>query len=63
MSVGVNVTFKLLEIAAKVLMKDTYQIIEAHHRHKVDALIRNCLRMVSHRGSTGKDLNKTGIRP
>ncbi|MGB9149685.1 MAG: 4-hydroxy-tetrahydrodipicolinate reductase [Burkholderiales bacterium] len=38
MSVGVNVTFKLLELAAKIL-HDGYdiEIIEAHHRHKVDA--------------------------
>jgi 4-hydroxy-tetrahydrodipicolinate reductase len=38
MSVGVNVTFKLLEVAAKIL-RDGYdiEIIEAHHRHKVDA--------------------------
>jgi 4-hydroxy-tetrahydrodipicolinate reductase len=38
MSVGVNVTFKLLEVAAKIL-NDGYdiEIIEAHHRHKVDA--------------------------
>ncbi len=38
MAVGVNVTFKLAEIAAKIL-GDGYdvEIIEAHHRHKVDA--------------------------
>ena len=38
MSVGVNLSFKLLELAAKVL-GDTVdiEIIEAHHRHKVDA--------------------------
>lgn len=38
MAVGVNVTFKLAEIAAKIL-GDAYdvEIIEAHHRHKVDA--------------------------
>src|SRR5690606_7743329 len=36
MSVGVNVTFKLIELAAKIL--DTgydIEIVEAHHRHKV----------------------------
>ena len=38
MSVGVNLTFKLLEIAAKVLGDEVdIEIIEAHHRHKVDA--------------------------
>ncbi len=38
MAVGVNVTFKLAEIAASIL-GDEYdvEIIEAHHRHKVDA--------------------------
>jgi len=38
MSVGVNVVLKLLETAAKALA-DGYdiEIVEAHHRHKVDA--------------------------
>jgi 4-hydroxy-tetrahydrodipicolinate reductase len=38
MSVGVNLCFKLLSVAAEVL-GDTVdiEIIEAHHRHKVDA--------------------------
>jgi len=38
MSIGTNLVFKLAEIAAGVL-KDGYdvEIIEAHHRHKVDA--------------------------
>lgn len=46
MSVGVNVTFKLLEMAAKVL-KDGYdiEIIEAHHRHKIDAPSGTALHM------------------
>jgi 4-hydroxy-tetrahydrodipicolinate reductase len=38
MSVGVNATFKLLEVAAKLLSSGyDIEIIEAHHRHKVDA--------------------------
>lgn len=38
MSVGVNVTFKLLELAAQALRPDyDIEIVEAHHRHKVDA--------------------------
>lgn len=38
MSVGVNLSFKLLEIAAKVMGEYTdIEIIESHHRHKVDA--------------------------
>jgi 4-hydroxy-tetrahydrodipicolinate reductase len=37
-AVGVNATYKLVETAAKIL-GDAYdvEIIEAHHRHKVDA--------------------------
>jgi 4-hydroxy-tetrahydrodipicolinate reductase len=38
MSVGVNVTFKLLELAALHLGQDyDIEIFEAHHKHKVDA--------------------------
>lgn len=38
MSVGVNLCFKLIETAAAVLGDDVdIEIIEAHHRHKVDA--------------------------
>ena len=38
MSVGVNVTMKLLELAAKSFSHGyDIEIIEAHHRHKVDA--------------------------
>jgi 4-hydroxy-tetrahydrodipicolinate reductase len=38
MSVGVNVTLKLLEMAAKAMSTGyDIEIIEAHHRHKVDA--------------------------
>lgn len=38
MSVGVNLCFKLLETAASVMGEYTdIEIIEAHHRHKVDA--------------------------
>jgi len=46
MSVGVNIVFKLLEQAAKVLAEDyDIEIIEAHHRHKVDAPSGTALRM------------------
>ncbi|MBS4095474.1 MAG: 4-hydroxy-tetrahydrodipicolinate reductase [Sulfuricella sp.] len=38
MSVGVNLAFKLLDMAARVLDEGfDIEIIEAHHRHKVDA--------------------------
>ncbi|HUW29924.1 MAG TPA: 4-hydroxy-tetrahydrodipicolinate reductase [Sulfuriferula sp.] len=46
MSVGVNLTFKLLEIAAKVLNEGyDIEVIEAHHRYKVDAPSGTALRM------------------
>jgi 4-hydroxy-tetrahydrodipicolinate reductase len=46
MSVGVNVTLKLLEMAAKALATGyDSEIIEAHHRHKVDAPSGTALKM------------------
>jgi 4-hydroxy-tetrahydrodipicolinate reductase len=46
MSVGVNLCFKLLDTAARVLGDDVdIEVIEAHHRHKVDAPSGTALRM------------------
>ncbi|KAF0193307.1 MAG: dihydrodipicolinate reductase [Gammaproteobacteria bacterium] len=46
MSVGVNLCFSLLDIAARVLGDEVdIEIIEAHHRHKVDAPSGTALRM------------------
>ena len=46
MSVGVNVTMKLLELAAKSFSHGyDIEIIEAHHRHKVDAPSGTALQM------------------
>ncbi|MDH5393441.1 MAG: 4-hydroxy-tetrahydrodipicolinate reductase [Gammaproteobacteria bacterium] len=47
MSVGVNLCLKLLDMAARVLAHDDVdiEIIEAHHRHKVDAPSGTALRM------------------
>jgi 4-hydroxy-tetrahydrodipicolinate reductase len=46
MSVGVNVVFKLLDAAARALVTGyDIEIIEAHHRHKVDAPSGTALRM------------------
>jgi 4-hydroxy-tetrahydrodipicolinate reductase len=46
MSVGVNVTMKLLEMAAKALATGyDIEVIEAHHRHKVDAPSGTALKM------------------
>jgi 4-hydroxy-tetrahydrodipicolinate reductase len=46
MSVGVNVVFKLLDLAARI-MDEGYdiEIVEAHHRHKIDAPSGTALRM------------------
>ncbi len=46
MSVGVNVVFKLLDVAARALNAGyDIEIIEAHHRHKVDAPSGTALKM------------------
>ena len=46
MSVGVNLCLKLLDTAARVLGDDVdIEVIEAHHRHKVDAPSGTALRM------------------
>jgi len=46
MAIGVNATFKLAEVAATIL-GDAYdvEIVEAHHRHKVDAPSGTALRL------------------
>ncbi len=62
-SVGVNLVFKLLEKAAKV-MGDycDIEIIEAHHRHKVDAPSGTALSMGEHIVKTlGRDLKTHGV--
>lgn len=47
MSVGVNLTLKLLETAARALGDEGYdiEVIEAHHRHKVDSPSGTALKM------------------
>jgi len=46
MSVGVNLCLRLLALAARVMGEDAdIEIIEAHHRHKVDAPSGTALRM------------------
>ena len=46
MSVGVNLALKLLEITSRVMGDYTdIEIIEAHHRHKIDAPSGTALRM------------------
>lgn len=58
MSVGVNVTMKLLEMAARSLSVGyDIEIIEAHHRHKVDAPSGTALQMGNViAGAMGRDL-------
>ncbi|MBL8413330.1 MAG: 4-hydroxy-tetrahydrodipicolinate reductase [Propionivibrio sp.] len=46
MSVGVNVVFKLLETASRILAEGyDIEIVEAHHKHKIDAPSGTALRM------------------
>lgn len=46
MSVGVNLLFKLLDTAARVLNEGyDIEVLEAHHRHKVDAPSGTALRL------------------
>ncbi|MBJ7550810.1 4-hydroxy-tetrahydrodipicolinate reductase [Marinomonas ostreistagni] len=46
MSVGVNLTLKLLSLAAQILGDDyDVEVVEAHHRHKVDSPSGTALRM------------------
>jgi len=63
MSVGVNLSLKLLQMAASVLNEDyDIEIIEAHHRHKVDAPSGTALRMGEVIADTlGRDLNECAV--
>jgi 4-hydroxy-tetrahydrodipicolinate reductase len=63
MSVGVNVTLKLLEMAARALSTGyDIEIIEAHHRHKVDAPSGTALKMGEVIASAlGRDLKECGV--
>ena len=63
MSVGVNLCFKLLGIAARVLGDDVdIEIIEAHHRHKVDAPSGTAIRMGEVIAETlGRDLGEVAV--
>ncbi len=46
MSVGVNVVFKLLDTASRILSEGyDIEIVEAHHKHKIDAPSGTALRM------------------
>jgi 4-hydroxy-tetrahydrodipicolinate reductase len=63
MSVGVNLCLKLLDMAAKVL-GDTVdiEIIEAHHRHKIDSPSGTALRMGEVvANALGRDLKEVAV--
>ena len=63
MSMGVNLCFKLLEIAAQVLGDEMdIEVVEAHHRHKVDAPSGTALRMGEVvADALGRDLKKVAV--
>ena len=63
MSVGVNLVFKLIEIAARALGDSVdVEVIEAHHRHKIDAPSGTAVRMGEVLAQAlGRDLNNDAI--
>ncbi len=63
MSVGVNLCLKLLQTAASIFSEDyDIEIVEAHHRHKVDAPSGTALRMGEVVAQTlGRDLNECAV--
>ncbi len=62
-SVGVNLSLKLLDMTARVLGDDAdIEIIEAHHRHKIDAPSGTALRMGEViAGALGRDLQQVAV--
>ena len=62
-STGVNLCFKLLELAATVVGEDSdIEIYEAHHRHKIDAPSGTALSMGQVVAETlGRDLSKVAV--
>jgi 4-hydroxy-tetrahydrodipicolinate reductase len=62
-STGVNLCFKLLDLAARVLGDEVdIEIVEAHHRHKVDAPSGTALSMGEVvAGALGRDLRKVAV--
>jgi 4-hydroxy-tetrahydrodipicolinate reductase len=63
MAVGVNAVFKLLDVAARILDQGyDVEVIEAHHRHKVDAPSGTALRMGEVVASAlGRDLAECAV--
>jgi len=63
MAVGVNVVFKLLDLAARILDEGyDIEIVEAHHRHKIDAPSGTALRMGEVvAAALGRDLKECAV--
>lgn len=63
MSVGVNLCLKLLDVAARVLGDEVdIEIVEAHHRHKVDAPSGTAIRMGEVVAKAlGRDLDEVAV--
>ncbi len=63
MAVGVNLVFRLIDTAARVLSQGyDIEVIEAHHRHKVDAPSGTALRMGEVvADALGRDLSKCAV--
>lgn len=62
-STGVNLCFKLLDLAARVIGEDSdIEVYEAHHRHKVDAPSGTALSMGEViADALGRDLSKVAV--
>ncbi|MDE1463273.1 4-hydroxy-tetrahydrodipicolinate reductase [Spartinivicinus poritis] len=62
-SVGVNLSLKLLQLVAQVMGDEAdIEIVEAHHRHKVDAPSGTALRMgEAVADALGRDLSKCAV--
>ena len=63
MAVGVNLVFKLLDTAARILNQGyDIEIVEAHHKHKIDAPSGTALRMGEVVASAlGRDLRECAV--
>ncbi|MAT84376.1 MAG: 4-hydroxy-tetrahydrodipicolinate reductase [Gammaproteobacteria bacterium] len=63
MSVGVNLMFRLAELAARVLGDEVdIEIVEAHHRHKIDAPSGTAVRLGELvAGALGRDLDQVAV--
>lgn len=63
MSIGVNLSLKLLDMAARVIGDDAdIEIVEAHHRHKVDAPSGTALKMGEVvANALGRDLSECAV--